>query len=69
VEKSQPALFAPPLQWRGNLKMFNALEQAGHFIAPQLAGLNIAEATKDVQAVMPLKRRPARRRILVDAAP
>jgi SAM-dependent methyltransferase len=68
VEKSLPALFAPPLQWRGNLKMFNALEQAGHFIAPQLAGLNIAEASKDVHAVMPIKRRPARRRILVDAA-
>jgi SAM-dependent methyltransferase len=67
VEQQRPALFAPPLQWRANLKMFNALEQAGHFLAPQLAGLNIAEASKDVHAVMPLKRRPARRRVLVDA--
>lgn len=67
VERAQAALYAPPLDWRVNLKLFAALEQAGNFLAPQFAGLNIAEASKDVHAVMPLKRRPARRRVLVDA--
>jgi SAM-dependent methyltransferase len=65
VEKQQAALFAPPLNWRLNLKAFDMWEAAGT-LAPQLAGLTIAEATKDVHAVIPVKRRPARRRVLVD---
>jgi hypothetical protein len=40
--------------------------EAAGTLAPQLAGLTIAEATKDVHAVIPVKRRPARRRVLVD---
>jgi SAM-dependent methyltransferase len=67
VEKQQQALFAPPLNWRLNLKTFHLWEKAGSTIAPQLAGLTIAEASKDLHAVMPIKRRPARRRVLVDA--
>ncbi|HQT38534.1 MAG TPA: methyltransferase domain-containing protein [Acidocella sp.] len=66
VERQQPALFALPLQWRANLRAFDVLERAGQALLPQFAGLTIIEATKDVQAVMPLKRRPARRRVLVD---
>jgi SAM-dependent methyltransferase len=65
VEKQQAALFAPPLNWRLNVKVFDMWEAAGT-LAPQLAGLTIAEATKDVHAVIPVKRRPARRRVLVD---
>jgi SAM-dependent methyltransferase len=67
VEKQQPALFAPPLQWRLNLKAFDLWEKTGLTVAPQLAGLTIAEASKDLHAIMPLKRRPAGRRVLVDA--
>jgi SAM-dependent methyltransferase len=67
VEKQQPALFAPPLHWRVNLKTFHLWEKTGNIIAPQLAGLTIAEASKDLHAIMPVKRRPARRRVLVDA--
>lgn len=67
VERQVPALFAPPLQWRLNLKAFDMLERAGNMLAPQLAGLSIAEASKDVHGVVPIKRRPARRRVLVDA--
>ncbi len=65
VEKQHPALFAPPLNWRLNLKAFDVWESCGS-LAPQLAGLTIAEAVKDLHAVIPLKRRPARRRVLVD---
>jgi SAM-dependent methyltransferase len=67
IEKQQQALFAPPLNWRLNLKAFDIWETAGHTIAPQLAGLTIAEATKDMHAIIPIKRCPARRRVLVDA--
>jgi SAM-dependent methyltransferase len=67
VENQQQALFAPPLNWRLNLKTFHLWEKAGATIAPQLAGLTIAEAIKDLHAIMPIKRRPARRRVLVDA--
>jgi SAM-dependent methyltransferase len=66
VEKQQAALFAPPLHWRLNLRAFEVWERAGSAIAPQLAGLTIAEATKDVHAIMPVKRRPVLRRVLVD---
>jgi SAM-dependent methyltransferase len=69
VESQKQALFAPPLNWRLNLRTFHLWEKAGHTIAPQLAGLTIAEATKDLHAIMPVKRRPARRRVLVDAGP
>ncbi len=67
VERQQPALFAPPVQWRLNLRMFDRLERAGQALMPQFAGLTVIEVTKDMHAVMPLKRKPARRRVLVDA--
>jgi SAM-dependent methyltransferase len=66
VEKQESLLFAPPLHWRLNLKGFLAWERAGHMLAPQFAGLNIAEARKDLHAVMPLRRRSSGRRVLVD---
>ena len=40
----------------------------GHSLTPQFAGLTIAEATKDLHAVIPVKRQPARRRVMVDAS-
>jgi hypothetical protein len=55
------------LHWKLNLKAFDMFERAGNMLAPQLAGLTIAEASKDVHGVVPIKRRPARRRVLVDA--
>jgi len=67
VEKQDSALFAPPLAWRLNLRAFEIWEKAGHALAPQLAGLTIAEARKDLHAIMPLRRRSSGRRVLVDA--
>jgi len=66
VEKQDSALFAPPLAWRINLDLFDAWETAGHAVAPELAGLTIAEARKDLHAVMPIRRRSSGRRVLVD---
>jgi SAM-dependent methyltransferase len=67
VEKQEPTLFAPPLNWRPNLRAFTLWEQAGKAVAPQFAGLTITEATKDSLGVMPLRRRTSGRRVLVDA--
>ena len=66
VENQSQALFAPPLNWRPNLRAFNLREQLGA-IAPQLAGLTIAEASKDVHGGVPMIRRISGRRIMVDA--
>jgi SAM-dependent methyltransferase len=66
VERQDQALFAPPLNWRLNLRAFEYLEAAGSVLAPQIAGLTIAEAVKDLHAVMPLRRRSSGRRVLVD---
>jgi SAM-dependent methyltransferase len=67
VEKQDAALFAPPLNWRPNLRIFHHWERAGHAITPQLAGLTIAEATKDVLGIIPAHRRPVGRRVLVES--
>jgi SAM-dependent methyltransferase len=67
VEKQEPALFAPPLNWRANLRIFNLWERAGSSLAPQIAGLTIAEATKDMHGIIPIRRRASGRRVLVDA--
>ena len=68
VERQDNILFTPPLTWKFNLRLFNLWERAGATLAPQLAGLTVAEACKDLHAVIPLKRRPSGRRVLVDAA-
>ncbi|OYV31716.1 MAG: methyltransferase type 11 [Acidocella sp. 20-61-6] len=67
VERREAALFAPPLDWRPLLRGFHVWERAGRALVPQLAGLAIAEASKDLHGVIPLKRRTVGRRVLVDA--
>jgi SAM-dependent methyltransferase len=65
VEQQEAALFAPPLDWGINLRAFDLWERAGKNVSPELAGLTIAEASKDVHAVMPVRRRSSGRRVLV----
>ena len=67
VERQEAALFAPPVNWRPILRGFNLWERAGSALVPQLAGLTIIEASKDVLGVIPVRRWAARRRVLVDA--
>jgi SAM-dependent methyltransferase len=64
VETREPALFAPPLPWRR--RAFELWERAGSTIAPQFSGVTIAEASKDVHGVVPLRRRASGRRVLAD---
>jgi len=69
VEAQRATLFAPPLFWPPGLRLFNAWERAGRALGPQLAGLTIAEASKDLHGVVPLRRFAAGRRVFVDAGP
>ncbi len=69
VEQQEAALFAPPLNWGLALRGFNLLERAGKALAPQFAGLTIAEATKDMHGLIPIRRQASGRRVLVDAGP
>jgi SAM-dependent methyltransferase len=68
VEHQSSALSIPPINWRLMLRTFDLCERLGATLAPQFAGLTIAEATKDMLAIMPIKRQPSRRRVLVDAS-
>jgi SAM-dependent methyltransferase len=68
VEHQSSALCVPPLNWRLLLRSFDLWERVGAALTPQFAGLTIAEATKDLHAVIPIKRQPARRRVMVDAS-
>ena len=61
---ADPALFAPPLPW--HRRAFELWERAGSTIAPQFSGVTIAEASKDVHGVVPLRRRASGRRVLAD---
>jgi SAM-dependent methyltransferase len=67
VEQQHQALFAPPVEWRPSLRLFNAWEKAGRTLTPQLAGLTIAEASKDMLGLMPTQQPARGRRVLVDA--
>ncbi|WP_297491394.1 methyltransferase domain-containing protein [Acidocella sp.] len=67
VEGRHEALFAPPFDWKPLLRLFNICEKAGRALTPQLAGLTIAEATKDMHGLMPLRQTARGRRVLVDA--
>jgi hypothetical protein len=43
-------------------------ERGGRLLAPQLAGVTITEAVKDVYAAMPIEAVARRRLVLADAA-
>ncbi len=63
VERVQGALYCPPADLRPLLRFGPALEAAGRFVTPKLAGVLLVEAVKDVHAVVPAAavRVPARR--------
>jgi SAM-dependent methyltransferase len=65
VEKQEATLFAPPLNWGPALRAARFWERAGSALAQQFAGLTLAEATKDLHGIVPVRRR-AGRRVMVD---
>jgi SAM-dependent methyltransferase len=66
VERTEGALWLPPADFRPLLRMGNLVEQAGARMVPQLSGVLLIEAVKDVYAALPAGKR-ARRRVLVAA--
>lgn len=66
VERTDGALWLPPADLRPLLRIGNLVEAAGARIAPQLSGVLLIEAVKDVYAALPAGKR-ARRRVLVAA--
>jgi hypothetical protein len=67
VERRDRVLYVPPSSHRLILRTARLWERAGRRLAPQLAGLTITEAVKDVYAAIPLAA-PARRRVVLSEA-
>jgi SAM-dependent methyltransferase len=68
VERRDTALYLPPMRLRLVLRGAPVWERGGRRFAPQLAGVTITEAVKDVYAAVPLRARPRRRLVLAEAA-
>lgn len=67
VEQRETALFMPPMETRLVLRSNRLFERVGHWAMPQLAGVTIAEAVKDVYSAIPTKLVPVRRFVLAEA--
>jgi len=67
-ERRERALFTPPLHLRAVLRTSRFWEQAGHTLAPQLAGVTLTEAVKDVYAAVPAAGIVRRRVVVSEAA-
>jgi SAM-dependent methyltransferase len=66
VERRDTALYLPPLRWRPVLRNARFCEAVGRFAAPQLAGVTITEAVKDLYTVVPLGAASARRVVVTE---
>jgi SAM-dependent methyltransferase len=66
VERRDTALYMPPLPWRAVLRGARFWERAGRRLAPQLAGVTITEASKDLYGAVPLGE-GAKRRLVLEA--
>jgi SAM-dependent methyltransferase len=66
-ERRERALFTPPTHLRLVLKATRFWERAGHALTPQLAGVTLTEAVKDVYAAVPAVG-VVRRRVVVSEA-
>ena len=66
VERRDTALYMPPLPWKIVLRGARLWERAGRVVAPQLAGVTITEASKDLYGAVPVGA-GARRRLVLEA--
>jgi len=66
-ERRERALFTPPTNMRLVLRTTRFWERAGHALTPQLAGVTLTEAVKDVYAAVPAAG-VVRRRVVVSEA-
>jgi SAM-dependent methyltransferase len=68
VERRDTALYLPPTRLRLVLRGAPVWERGGRRFAPQLAGVTITEAVKDMYAALPVQMRPRRRLVLAEVA-
>ena len=68
VERRATALYVPPTHLRLILRGAPLWERVGRRLAPQLAGVTITEAVKDVYAALPVQHARRRRLVLSQAA-
>lgn len=66
VERRDGALFLPPVSSRALLRGAQLWEHGGRRIVPRLAGLAIAEATKDLYGAIPAGRVVSARMVVAD---
>ena len=67
IERRDTALYMPPSRLRMILRSAQLWERVGRFATPQLAGLTITEATKDLYNVVPLGAASARRMVVTES--
>jgi SAM-dependent methyltransferase len=67
-ERRDRALFTPPSHMPVILRLARFWEKAGHALIPQLAGVTLTEAVKDVYAAVPADAVVRRRVVLSEAA-
>ncbi len=66
VEHRDTALYVPPSRLRVMLRSAPIWERGGRMLTPQLAGVTITEATKDLYNVVPLGAALARRVVVTE---
>ncbi len=66
VEAQTTAIFAPPFTGSPMLRLAGLFEACGPLLAPQFAGLAIAEATKALHGAVPVGSGATVRRVLVE---
>ncbi|MBU6419324.1 MAG: methyltransferase domain-containing protein [Proteobacteria bacterium] len=67
VEAQTTALYAPPFGNAPMLKLAALFEACGPLLAPQVAGLAIAEATKALHGAVPVGQKAGGRRVLAES--
>lgn len=67
VEQRETALCMPPFDMRLILRSNRLFERAGRWAMPQLAGVTLSEAVKDVYSAIPANLTPSRRFVLAEA--
>jgi SAM-dependent methyltransferase len=68
VEHRDTALYLPPTRRRLVLRTAGLVERGGRRLIPQLAGVTITEAAKDMFGAVPARAMPRRRLVLAEAA-
>ena len=67
IERRDTALYLPPTRMPLVLRSARLWERCGRVVAPQLAGVTITEASKDLYSAVPIGAIPRRRLVFTEA--